>query len=406
MKGISTKRGESIITILAAPAEPTLKKSGERYSIGYNLLDTLSKEFGVKFHAITNTADILTQESLKNVQIYEVGMNIDSLFKRKFILKYNYFKLAKKIIKENKVSAIHQMGTFAYRTGFSFLSFLGITKDYPFIIGPAEAPHLILEDDWSLGTGREYGLIKVEAYIGRHLFKLMTFPFFKKTINDCDILIAVNEETKELFSKYISSKKIRIIPLGINSNDLPFSLPPNNHEILTVGAHVKRKGFDYLIKAMPKILKEYPDAKLHMPSDGPRKHILEALTKELGVESNLIFHGYVSREKLFDIYKNCRVFCHPSISEGFCHVTLEAMATGRPVVSTDNFGSKMVEHGKTGFLVPPADSDAIADAILRVFDNYELTCKMGIEARKKIEEEYDWYKVAEKYHDVYQEVMD
>ena len=391
------------ISILAAPVEQTLTDSRDRYSIGYNLISILAKEFGVKFHVITNVAKI--QENLENVRIYEIRNNLDSLVKKKLILKYHYAKYAKEILRKEKISIIHQMTTFAYTTGFSFLPILHLTEDYPFIIGPAEARHLIFEDEYDILSTSHRSIKKLEYWAGKNLYPLATSYLFKKTLHDCDILIAVNNETKKLFSKYISAKKIRVIPIGIHSNDFPYSPPPNNHEILVVGNLIKRKGHEYLIKAMSKFLKDFPDAMLHIVGDGPRRNYLEVLTKRLNLERNIIFHGFVSKEELLSLYKNCRVFCHPSLSEGFCHVTLEAMATGRPVVSTDNFGSKMVEHGKTGFLVPPGDSEAIADAILKVLDDYELTYNMGIKARKKIEEEYDWHKVAEKYYGVYQEVI-
>ena len=77
------------------------------------------------------------------------------------------------------------------------------------------------------------------------------------------------------------------------------------------------------------------------------------------------------------------------------------MASGRPVVSTDTNGSEMVEHNKTGFVVPTADSEAISDAILRIFDDNELTYKMGINARSVVEKEYDWNKIAKKYYEIY-----
>lgn len=393
------------ICILAAPVEQTLIDSRGRYSIGYNLVSILSKDFDVKFHAITNATDL--HKKLENVRIYEIGDNLNSAFKKKVILKYHYFKYAKKILEKERILAIHQMGTFAYTTGFSFLSLSHLTKDCPFIIGPAEVRHQVFTDDYLIidPKKRNHRLIELEWWCKKNLYRLATYSLFKRTLDDCDILVAVNDETKKLFSKYISNTKIRVIPIGIYPNDFPYSPPLNNHEILMVGNLIKRKGHEYLIKAMPKIIKNFPDTTLHITSEGAMKDYLEALTRRLNLERNIIFHGYVSKEELLSLYKNCRVFCHPSLSEGFCHVILEAMATGRPIVSTDNFGSKMVEHGKTGLLVPPKDSDAIADAALKIFSDNELTYKMGVEARKKVEEVYDWYKVAEKYYGVYREVI-
>jgi glycosyltransferase involved in cell wall biosynthesis len=379
------------LTILAAPVEQTLHDTG--YAIGYNLISSLSQEFSVKFHAITNFNNL--KKNLDNVEVYEIKKKLNSVLKRKFIIKYHYAKYAKKIIEKGKIDIIHQMTTFAYGTGFSLIPFFKDLGNYPLIIGPVEAPHLIFED--------EYGGNRAKLFLSQKFFRLVTYPLFKKTLEGCDVLVAVNEEVKKLCARHISAEKIKVIPLGIDSNEFQYSPPPDNHNILIVGNHFKRKGHEYLIKAMPKISREYPDATLHILSDGPRRKILESLARELNLEENVIFHGYVSKEELFEFYKNCRVFCQPSLSEGFCHTSLEAMATGRPIVSTDNLGSKMIEYGKTGFLVPSADSNAITEAILKIFSDDKLTYKMGIEARRKVEKEYDWFKVAERYYKVYRE---
>jgi glycosyltransferase involved in cell wall biosynthesis len=382
------------LTILAAPAEGgTL--SNKKYAIGYNLMYSLSQEFGVKFHAITNFNNL--KKKLDNVEIYEIKKELNSVLKRKFIIKYHQAKFAEKIIEKEKIDVIHQMTTFAYKTGFSLIPFFKELSDYPLIMGPVEAPHLIFEDEC---RGN-----RAKLFLSQKFFRIATYPLFKKTLEDCDVLIAVNEEVKKLCARHISAEKIKVIPLGIDSSEFQYSPPPDNHDMLIVGNHFKRKGHEYLIKAMPKISREYPDATLHILSDGPKRKFLESLARGLNLGENVIFHGYVSTEELFEFYKNCRVFCHPSLSEGFCHTTLEAMATGRPVVNADNGGSGMVENGKAGFLVPPADSDAIAEAILKMFSDDELTYKMGVEARKKIEEEYDWHKVAERYYEIYREVI-
>lgn len=377
---------EEEIAILAMMGHSLIDK---RHETGYKTLHTLSKEFNIKFHAITNFSNI--EESLPNTKIYEIKMNLDNEFKRKIILEYQYAKFAEKIVKSENISAIHRISQFSNEAGFTFLPYFDALKDYPIIIATAQASHLLFEDETRL-------------FPLRKLFRLVTYPAFKKTLEICDVLVVVNKKTKKLYAKYISNKKIRVIPCdGVDLDKFQYSSPPDNHEILTVGSLIKRKGHEYLIKAMPKVLEEYPDAKLHILSGGPRRKFLEQLTTHLNLVQNVIFHGFV-----FDVhayYRNCRVFCHPSLAEGFCDVTLEAMSSGRPVVETDTFGSEMVENGRTGILIPPADSNAIADAILRLFSDYELTCKMGYEGRKKVEREYDWNKIAKQYYDIYREVL-
>jgi len=359
--------------------------------IRYNIL-TLLSELGVDYTVANN---LYFKKEVKNVKSIKLSKN-------RIVFLYKMLTNVKKLLEDKKISLIHHIHLSYYE--FDVLSLFGLTKDYPFVVGPAQAPHMISEDDYALGKRSNRKSIKAEYHAVRVLRKIVS-PIinyaFERTLEDCDTLIVVNEKTKKIYSNIVSNKKIEVIPLGVFIDEFQFSPPPLNHEILTTGAHLKRKGFEYLITAMPSILKEYPDARLHILSDGPRREHLEGLTRDLGLKSNVIFHGYLSVNELLSFYKNCRIFCHPSLSEGFCHTTLEAMASGRPVVSTDTNGSEMVEHNKTGFVVPTGDSEAISDAILRILNNDELTYKMGINARSKVEKEYDWHKLAKKYYEIY-----
>jgi len=359
--------------------------------ITYNIL-TLLSELGVDYTVANN---LYFKKEVKNIKSIKLSKN-------RIVFLYKMLTNVKKLLEDKKISLIHHIRLSYYE--FDVLSLFGLIKDYPFVVGPAQAPHMISEDDYALGKRSNRKSIKAEYHAVRVLRKIVS-PIinyaFERTLEDCDTLIVVNEKTKKIYSNIVSNKKIEVIPLGVFIDEFQFSPPPLNHEILTTGAHLKRKGFEYLITAMPSILKEYPDARLHILSDGPRREHLEGLTRDLGLKSNVIFHGYLSVNELLSFYKNCRIFCHPSLSEGFCHTTLEAMASGRPVVSTDTNGSEMVEHNKTGFVVPTGDSEAISDAILRILNNDELTYKMGINARSKVEKEYDWHKLAKKYYEIY-----
>jgi len=374
---------------------------------GYGLSDTISalRSREITYNILTLLSELGVDYTVANYLYFKKEVkNIKSikLSKNRIVFLYKMLTNVKKLLEDKKISLIHHIRLSYYE--FDVLSLFGLIKDYPFVVGPAQAPHMIFEDDYALGKRSNRKSIKAEYHAVRVLRKIVS-PIinyaFERTLEDCDTLIVVNEKTKKIYSNIVSNKKIEVIPLGVFIDEFQFSPPPLNHEILTTGAHLKRKGFEYLITAMPSILKEYPDARLHILSDGPRREHLEGLTRDLGLKSNVIFHGYLSVNELLSFYKNCRIFCHPSLSEGFCHTTLEAMASGRPVVSTDTNGSEMVEHNKTGFVVPTGDSEAISDAILRILNNDDLTYKMGINARTKVEKEYDWHKIARKYYEIY-----
>jgi len=386
------------LKVLAVPAARGLGgKIGATASIAYHLLSAPNTKFYAIVDYVGGRVDLP-----RNVEIIEIGSN-SAWSNQMYVLRC--LKHARKLLKEEKIDIIHHMMPFAYRNSFNPLSLFGITKDYPFVVGPAEIPHVFYEDDYTAYHGEKSGLIiyylmrmlKKRTGEGKFLLDYLS----AKTAKDCDILVAVDEETKRKFSKIISSKKIRVIPHGVDLGEFKYSPFQPNHNIMTVGSLIKRKGFDYVIKAMPRVLEDYSDAKLHIVSDGPRREILERLAKELNVDKRVVFQGKVSNEELKEFYKNCRVFCAPYLSHGFSIANLEAMATGRPVVATNINANNMVEDGNTGFLVPVTDEDAIADAILKIFGDDELAHKMGAEGRKKVEGKYDWRKIAKEYRKVY-----
>lgn len=365
--------------VLVAPAEHCFVASN--YHVSYNL----PKRINAKFYVFASRIDEKAKQDLENAEFHELNTSL-LLYPMKIFLHGR--KLAK------KVDLIHHLSPFAIGKDFNLLA---LSNSKPFVVGPIEIPHKFFDDELSV--------MKIPSIAKLIRNSKLREILSIKTLEKCDCAIAVNNQTKKYLSKFIDENKTKTIPLGVDLDIFKYSPPPRNQDILAVGWHIKRKGFNYLIEAMPTILKEYLDAKLHITSEGPQTSNLKMLVKRLNLTENVIFHGEVSDEEMLKLYKQCRIFCHPSLSEGFCHTTLEAMATGRPVVSTNTVGSEMVEDGKTGFLVPTADSDAIADAILKVFNDDELTYKWGVDGRKKVEEEYDWDIIAKKYYEVYQEVV-
>ncbi|MCD6099243.1 MAG: glycosyltransferase family 4 protein, partial [Candidatus Marinimicrobia bacterium] len=200
--------------------------------------------------------------------------------------------------------------------------------------------------------------------------------------------------------QFVDEGKIRVIPYGVDLERFKYSSLPEGHNILTVGRLIKRRGVDYLIKAMPRILKGFPDTQLNIVGEGPRKKILEKIAERLDIRENVFFYNYVHTEKLIELYRNCTVFCHLLFAGGWNQPALEAMATGRPVICTNAPHNSMVENGETGFLVPFGDVNLLAEKILTLLEDKELAERMGKKGRRKVENEYNWNKIAEEYYKV------
>jgi glycosyltransferase involved in cell wall biosynthesis/ADP-heptose:LPS heptosyltransferase len=157
--------------------------------------------------------------------------------------------------------------------------------------------------------------------------------------------------------------------------------------ILTVGRLSKQKGTKYLIRALPYIIKKYPDIKLLIIGSG----ILEKKLKE-----EVILSGFMDkvifldeRWKIKEYFGLADIFVLPSLYEGMSNALLEAMAAGLPVISTCVSGSEeIIENNVTGLLVPVANSRAIAEAVNQIIS---LGCKksyLAKNAKKHIHEHY------------------
>lgn len=211
-----------------------------------------------------------------------------------------------------------------------------------------------------------------------------------------------------------NKEKIVVIPNGINLKDYDVSLskeecrkelglPIEKNIIISVGSLIPYKGPDVLVNAMPKIIKEIPDATLLFVGKGEMEDELRLLSKKLGVDKHIKFAGFVGdsfKKALF--YKSADIFAFPSLAECFPIVNLEAMASGVPIVASKIGGiPDAVKDGENGLLVPPKDSETLADAIIYLLENEDLREKMGSDGKKKAKD-YSWETIAEDTEKVYE----
>ncbi|MCD6099994.1 MAG: glycosyltransferase [Candidatus Marinimicrobia bacterium] len=232
-----------------------------------------------------------------------------------------------------------------------------------------------------------------------------------------DVIVATSENyinSSPILSKF--KNKCINIHLGINPNQFKYTqqiqkkvnLIKTNYEnniILFVGRLVYYKGVEYLIRAMKKI-----PATLLIIGTGPMENDLKLLVKSVQLEDRVIFLGKVSQEDLIAYYHGCTIFCLPSIarSEAFGVVQLEAMACGKPVVSTNlQSGVPFVNrHNKTGLIVPPKDPEALANAINLLLGDETLRKEYGKYGKKRVRVKFNMKKIANELMKVYCDVME
>jgi len=215
--------------------------------------------------------------------------------------------------------------------------------------------------------------------------------------------IAASSAVKEYFQS-MGIENITIIPNGIdikrfeklNRQEARNKLGLNDEfAIITVARLERRKGLEFLIRALPEL--KFPFVCL-LVGDGEERGNLENLSEKLGVSDKVKFLGQIDSKEIPGYLAAADCFVLPSLEEGFGIVVLEAQAAGLPVIGTNIGGIKdIIENGKTGLLVEPADPKEIAVAITKVYSGQKF-------ASPDLEK-YDWDKIADQVKEVYQKAL-
>lgn len=162
---------------------------------------------------------------------------------------------------------------------------------------------------------------------------------------------------------------------------------PEGPLVLSVGQLEAVKGQRYLIDAWAAVRAAVPDATLLLLGDGSLRAELEELTRRQGVAASVRFLGF--REPALPYLLACDLLVQPSLTEGMPNAVLEAMAARRPVVATRVGGlPDVVSDGETGVLVPPADPQALARAIVGLLANPDRRAAMGEAAGRRVRDRF------------------
>ncbi|WP_353721061.1 glycosyltransferase family 1 protein [Dyadobacter sp. 676] len=245
-------------------------------------------------------------------------------------------------------------------------------------------------------------------------------------VEDADYIIAeCPQDRQDLIEHYQADpSRITIIPCGFSSEEFgPASkagarrrlgLHKNEVVLLQLGRIVPRKGVDNVIRAM-RYLRDIPRIKLLVVGGSDEKpdfdrdpefKRLKALAKAEGVEDKVLFTGRRNRRQLKYYYQAADFFISTPWYEPFGITPLEAMACGTPVIGSEVGGIKYtVRHGETGFLVPPHDPEALAEAVktgIACPDKYGQLCRNAL---KRVNEHFTWSFVARKADRLYTRVI-
>ncbi|MDP3910735.1 MAG: glycosyltransferase [Gemmatimonadales bacterium] len=189
--------------------------------------------------------------------------------------------------------------------------------------------------------------------------------------------------------------KLHVCHHGLNLANFPHRLDGRAPQtLLAVGKMSKRKGFDYLVRAMPLLRTRGVDATIEFIGDGEARAALEALARDLGVADRVNFLGWQPFDRVRDAMNRATVLVHPSdgLGDGLPNVVREAMALGAPVVASDVAGIPDALRDGCGVLVPPKDVAGLARALETLLRNPAERREIAIRARRRVEEKYDLWR--------------
>lgn len=262
---------------------------------------------------------------------------------------------------------------------------------------------------WIISSRRDTGDLKKRRHI---TLNKMINPFIDQFIMVCDTVGKTHAQREA-----IPDRKMLTIYNGVDLKQFPFykkdmvskwkrevGIDDGKFVIGSVAYFRPEKAYHIFFKGIEKIISEIKNFRVLVLGDGPLKESFEIYCRKKKFNDKVLFCGsvrdiskYIS---LMDVI--CLV---PNKNEGFSNAILEAMATGKPVIATDVGGnSEAIIDGKTGIIIPPDDSESLAKAILKLYSNPAMRINMGIQGRKRIEEEFTIEKMISKMEGIYMEL--
>lgn len=240
---------------------------------------------------------------------------------------------------------------------------------------------------------------------------------YKVFISQIKKIVSVSEDIQSLLREELklAPQKIKLIYNGIDTRKFEgkknlekirkeLNLSPDELILGNVGNLREVKDHHTLLLSFGRVSSIFPQAKLLIIGEGELKSSLIKLCTELELENRVLFLGY--REDVSSLLNLIDIFVLSSRLEGCSISILEAMASEKPVVATRVGGNpELILEGKTGFLVPSAEPEKLAEKIILMLKDEKLRRKMGEEGKKRVKEKFSLERMLKNYEELYSLIL-
>ncbi len=352
-----------------------------------NILKQFARQKDLQIDLITSSPNNAeTKKIARNINVHALDIGKDRknihLQSQSDLLKYSWkaFWFARNLRKQKRYDLIHAF--FGIPGGFLAM-FLGI----PYIVSLRGSD--------------------VPFYSNK--YKLLDLIFFRNLSryfiwHKAKAVIANSDGLRQLAWKSSPKQKISVIPNGVDIKKFYPDTVSRNRDftILYNSRFTERKGIKYLIDAFIPFNRKYPETRLITMSSGNLENEMKGRVKKAGITKQVNFLGYLdpSTAAIAENYRRCHVFILPSLNEGMSNSLLEALASGLPVVVTDTGGTKELVNNDNGILIPMKSSEAIYEALEKIYKNRQAVEDMGKKSRE-VAERMSWGNTANLYLQLY-----
>jgi glycosyltransferase involved in cell wall biosynthesis len=295
---------------------------------------------------------------------------------------------------DQKYDIVHDNQSLSYGLlGIAWMGFPTVaTIHHPITVDREAEIHVAGSLLGKLKVRRWYAFFAMQKRVSRRLSHIIT-------VSECS--------QRDISREFrISQHRFRVVPNGINTDyfyPLKGIQRENNQIVVTNSADTPLKGLRYLLEAVSAIRKER-EIRVVVIGKLKKDGMIEQLVRELALGDVVKFTGRIEHNDFARYYAEATMAVIPSLYEGFGMPAGEAMACGVPVISTSG-GALPEVLGDVGILVPPADSEALRQAIVALLDDPARQKRMGEAGLERVENSLSWRHAAEKTVCVYREAI-